>query len=117
MGEYERQRLHGWEKFIYNMYMILTFPVRKWWVILSVLATVLLVLIIRVWNLIIRLISIFKAIVAILAKNYIIIVFRTALWTKFRHLYIPLELYNLNRNNKRNKSDNKTDYSHNKTCF
>ena len=46
MGEYERQRLHGWEKFIYNMYMILTFPVRKWWVILSVLATVLLVLII-----------------------------------------------------------------------
>ena len=46
MMEYEKQRLHGWEKFIYNMYMILTFPVRKWWVILSVLATVLLVLII-----------------------------------------------------------------------
>ena len=46
MGEYEKQRLHGWEKFIYNMYMILTFPVRKWWVILSILATVLLVLII-----------------------------------------------------------------------
>lgn len=46
MGEYEKQRLHGWEKFIYNMYMILTFPARKWWVILSVLATVLLVLII-----------------------------------------------------------------------
>ena len=46
MMEHERQKLYGWDKFLYNMYMILTFPVRRWWIILSVLATVLLVLII-----------------------------------------------------------------------
>lgn len=42
----DERQLHGWDKFIYNAYMILTFPVRKWWIILSVLATILLVLII-----------------------------------------------------------------------
>jgi len=42
----EEKNLRGWDKFIYNLYMILTFPVRRWWIILSVLATVLLVLII-----------------------------------------------------------------------
>lgn len=42
----EEKQLRGWDKFIYNLYMILTFPVRRWWVILSVLATILLVLII-----------------------------------------------------------------------
>ncbi len=46
MIRHDREKLHGWDKFIYNMYMILTFPVRRWWIILSVLATVLLVLII-----------------------------------------------------------------------
>lgn len=46
MSEREFGKLHGWEKFFYNVYMILTFPVRKWWIILGVLATVLLVLII-----------------------------------------------------------------------
>ena len=39
-------RHFDWDKFCYNVYMILTFPVRRWWIILSVLATVLLVLII-----------------------------------------------------------------------
>ncbi len=46
MMEHERQSDDGWEKFLYRVYMILTFPVRRWWIILSVLATVLLVLII-----------------------------------------------------------------------
>lgn len=46
MREYESRNLHGWDKFLYNLYMILTFPVRRWWIILSVLATILLVLII-----------------------------------------------------------------------
>lgn len=46
MMEHERQKLYGWDKFLYNIYMILTFPVRRWWVILSILATILLVLII-----------------------------------------------------------------------
>lgn len=39
-------RYFDWDKFCYNVYMFLTFPVRKWWIILSILATVLLVLII-----------------------------------------------------------------------
>ena len=42
----ENKRYFDWDKFCYNAYMILTFPVRKWWIILSVLATVLMVLII-----------------------------------------------------------------------
>ena len=46
MMKHERQSDDGWEKFLYRVYMILTFPVRRWWIILSVLATVLLVLII-----------------------------------------------------------------------
>ena len=46
MRKYENKNLRGWDRFIYNLYMILTFPVRKWWVILSILATVLLILII-----------------------------------------------------------------------
>lgn len=46
MMEHEKQKPHGWDRFLYNMYMLLTFPVRRWWVILGVIATVLLVLII-----------------------------------------------------------------------
>lgn len=46
MSIQEERQLRGWDKFIYNLYMILTFPVRKWWIILGVLATILLVLII-----------------------------------------------------------------------
>ena len=45
MADKKGQRYFDWDKFFYNTYMLLTFPVRKWWIILSVLATVLLVLI------------------------------------------------------------------------
>ena len=46
MIEHENRNLHGWDKFLYNLYMILTFPVRRWLIILIVFVTILFVLII-----------------------------------------------------------------------
>ena len=45
-SEWNEMKLHGWQKFVYQILLILTFPFRRWWVTLGVLATVLLVLII-----------------------------------------------------------------------
>lgn len=44
-GPYDDIKAHGWEKVLQIIVLAITFPFRKWWIVLSVIATVLLVLI------------------------------------------------------------------------